>query len=101
MDLGPEGTRLHRYEMAADRLFRSAWTKLERLRKEHGLPLIPRRESMAAPEPAPRPPAPPPPAAARPAPAAVRPLTEALRSSLSGDPAAPVLDFWAGGRPRP
>ena len=61
IDLGPEGERLHRYEMAADRLFRSAWTKLERLRKEHGLPLIPRRESMAAPEPAPRPPAPPPP----------------------------------------
>jgi len=30
IDLGPEGTRLRRYEMAADRLFRSAWTKLER-----------------------------------------------------------------------
>ena len=36
-----------------------------------------------------------------PAPAAVRPLTEALRSSLLGDPASPVLDFWAAGRPGP
>ena len=49
IDLGPEGERLHRYEMAADRLFRSAWTKLERLRKEHGLPLIPRRETHGRP----------------------------------------------------
>ena len=42
IDLGPEGTRLRRYEAAADRLFRSAWTKLERLRKERGEPLMPR-----------------------------------------------------------
>ena len=55
MDLGPEGTRLHRYEMAADRLFRSAWTKLERLRKERGEPLIPLRERGFAAEPAARP----------------------------------------------
>ena len=101
IDLGPEGTRLHRYEMAADRLFRSAWTKLERLRKEHGVPLIPRRESMAAPEPAPRPPAPPPPAAARPAPApAARPLPEAFEvvaAGRSGVPGARLL----GRRPAP
>ena len=55
MDLGPEGTRLRRYEMAADRLFRSAWTKLERLRKERGEPLIPRCERGFAAEPAARP----------------------------------------------
>ena len=40
IDLGPDGMRLRRYEMAADRLFRSAWTKLERLRKESGEPMI-------------------------------------------------------------
>jgi hypothetical protein len=34
MDLGPEGTRLRRYAASADGLFRSAWTKLERLRKD-------------------------------------------------------------------
>ena len=55
IDLGPEGTRLHRYEMAADRLFRSAWTKLERLRKERGEPLIPLRQRGFAAEPAARP----------------------------------------------
>ena len=49
IDLGPEGTRLRRYEAAADRLFRSAWTKLERLRKERGEPLIPRAEPRARP----------------------------------------------------
>src|SRR5262249_44731198 len=40
IDLGAEGTRLRRYEAAANRLFRSAWTKLEKLRKERGEPLI-------------------------------------------------------------
>ena len=40
IDLGPEGTRLRRYEAAADRLFRSAWTKLERIRKENHEPLM-------------------------------------------------------------
>src|SRR5262249_49502045 len=29
IDLGPDGTRLRRYEAAAHRLFRSAWAKLE------------------------------------------------------------------------
>ena len=88
IDLGPEGERLHRYEMAADRLFRSAWTKLERLRKEHGLPLIPRRESMAAPEPAPRPPAPPPPARGSPG-----------TGTGGGAPADRGLEVVAAGRP--
>ena len=102
IDLGPEGTRLRRYEAAADRLFRSAWTKLERLRKERGEPLIHRCERGFAPEHAPRPD---PPrharAGLRPAsPAPVRPLPDVPRSSLLGDPAAPVLDFWAGGPPR-
>ena len=102
IDLGPEGTRLRRYEMAADRLFRSAWTKLERLRKERGVPLIHRSARVPAPEPAPRPPAPPPPASAPPAPAPRRrPLPDVSRSSLLGDPAASVLDFWVGGPPRP
>ena len=55
MDLGPDGTRLRRYEMAADRLFRSAWTKLERLRKERGEPLILLRQRGFAAEPAARP----------------------------------------------
>ena len=87
IDLGPEGTRLRRYEAAADRLFRSAWTKLERLRKERGQPLIPRRERMAAPEPAPRPPAPPPPA--RGSPGAGR---------GAGAPAARGLEVVAAGR---
>ena len=40
IDLGPEGTRLRRYEAAADRLFRSAWTKLERIRTENHEPLV-------------------------------------------------------------
>jgi hypothetical protein len=31
----------------------------------------------------------------------VRLLPEVSRSSLLSDPAAPVLDIWAGGRPRP
>ena len=64
IDLGAEGTRLRRYEAAADRLFRSAWRKLERLRKERGEPLMPRSERGLAPEPAAPcdPPAAPPPA---------------------------------------
>ena len=92
IDLGPEGERLHRYEMAADRLFRSAWTKLERLRKEHGLPLIPRRERLPDVEPAPRPPAPPPPAAARPA---SRPRHRCTRCRTSRG-----RRCWATRRPR-
>ncbi len=56
IDLGPEGTRLRRYEAAADRLFRSAWTKLERLRKESGEPLMCRSARVSAPEHAPSPP---------------------------------------------
>ena len=100
MDLGPEGTRLHRYEAAADRLFRSAWNKLEHLRKERGLPLIQRSAPMPTPEPAPRPPAPPPPAKAPPPRAPACPLPDVSRSSLLGDPSAPVLDIWAAGPPR-
>ena len=103
IDLGAEGTRLRRYEAAADRLFRSAWRKLERLRKERGEPLMPRTERGPAPEPAARatrprrrPPPAPPPAAAPARPEAVFP-----ELSLLGDPAAPVLDFWVGGPPRP
>ncbi|MFO0891210.1 MAG: hypothetical protein U0790_18960 [Isosphaeraceae bacterium] len=95
IDLGPEGTRLRRYEAAADRLFRSAWTKLERLRKERGEPLMPRAERRPAAEPAPaatpRPAAPPP----VPAPAPFVPDFPPL-----GDPPAPVLDVWAAGVPR-
>src|SRR5262249_37127576 len=41
IDLGAEGTRLRRYEAAANGLFRSAWTKLEKIRKERGEPLMP------------------------------------------------------------
>ena len=55
IDLGPEATRLHRYEAAADRLFRSAWTKLERIRKEQGEPLIYRTARPAEPGPRPNP----------------------------------------------
>ena len=98
MDLGPEGTRLRRYEAAADRLFRSAWTKLERLREASGQPLIHRAGHMLVPEhaPSPLPAAAPPPAAVP-----VRRLPEVSRSSLLSDPAATVLDIWAGGPPRP
>ena len=100
---GPKGTRLHRYEAAADRLFRSAWTKLEHLRKERGEPLMPRCERGFAAEPAPRPTAAPPPARRLPAPPVppARPLPDFSRSPLLGDPAAPVLDFWVAGPPRP
>jgi hypothetical protein len=100
MDLGPEGTRLRRYEMAADRLFRSAWTKLERLRKEAGKPLMPRSECgydheiAARHVPSAVPPRPP---ATEPVPS--RPVVS--ESPLLRDPVAPVLDFWVAGPPRP
>ncbi len=98
MDMGPEGTRLRRYEAAADRLFRSAWTKLQRLREASGQPMIHRAGHVLVPEHAiaPLP-------AAAPAPAAVpvRRLPEVSRSSLLGESAVPVLDIWAGGPPRP
>jgi hypothetical protein len=103
IDLGPEGTRLRRYEAAAERLFRSAWTKLERLRKERGEPLMPRAERRPAPEPVarPAPPRVPPPAPPPPAPApAARPKAVVPDFSPLGDPAAPVLDLWAAGPPR-
>jgi hypothetical protein len=105
MDLGPEGTRLRRYEAAADRLFRSAWTKLERLRQASGRPMIRRCGHVLVPEPATSPlpaaAAAPPPAAAPPSAAAPgRLLPELSRSSLLSDPAATVLDIWAGGPPR-
>jgi hypothetical protein len=100
MDLGPEGTRLRRYEMAADRLFRSAWTKLERLRKEAREPLMSRSERGYDHE-----------IAARHVPSAVpppSPTTEPIpsrpvvsESPLLRDPAGPVLDFWVAGPPRP
>ena len=115
IDLGAEGTRLRRYEAAAERLFRSAWRKLEQLRKERGEPLCPgdARGPMpvaAAPaRPAARPaparvaepaPAPAPPRAAAPAPAkppVVRPQrppgADAVRRSGAGGPRP--LDRWA------
>jgi len=100
IDPGPEGIRLRRYEMAADRLFRSAWTKLEKLRKESGEPLIHRSARMPAPERSARPPAAPTPTSAPPPPP-MRPLPDVSRPSLLGDPAATVLDLWVGGPPRP
>ena len=88
IDLGPEGTRLRRYEAAADRLFRSAWTKLERLRKENGEPFMDRSARDPAPEPAPDTfPPPAPPASGPPSP-------------LVGDRAAAFLDIWAAGPPQ-
>jgi hypothetical protein len=102
IDLGPEGTRLRRYEAAAERLFRSAWTKLERLRKERGEPLMPRAERRPAAEPVarPSPPRVPPPAPPPSAPApAARPKAVVPDFSPLGDPAAPVLDLWAAGPP--
>ena len=103
IDLGAEGTRLRRYEAAADRLFRSAWRKLERLRKERGEPLMPGTECGLAPEPAApcEPPAAPPPATAPPAAAPACPEVAFPELSLRGDPAASVLDLWVGGSPRP
>jgi hypothetical protein len=103
-DLGPEGTRLRRYEAAADRLFRSAWRKLELLRKERGEPLMPRVERDSAPSPAGRysPPAVPPPAppSAPPAQAPVRPEPLIPVCSPRGGSATTVLDFWVAGPPR-
>jgi hypothetical protein len=104
MDLGPEGTRLRRYEMAADRLFRSAWTKLERLRKEAGQPMMPRSERGYAHEMAARrvpSAAPPPPPAPPPATEPVPSRSVVSESPLLRDPAGPVLDFWVAGAPRP
>ena len=100
IDLDAEGTRLRRYEAAAERLFRSAWTKLERLRSERGVPLMSGSERGSAPDHAPiRPPVP----ASMPVPqtAPVPPLPDVPRSPLLGDSPAPVLDFWVGGPPRP
>jgi hypothetical protein len=97
IDLGAEGTRLRRYEAAADRLFRSAWTKLEKLRKERGEPLMPSPD-----EPARRDvPAAPPPAPASPPAAPARPGVVLPGTALRGDAAAPVLDFSVGGLSRP
>ena len=105
MDLGPDGTRLRRYEMAADRLFRSAWTKLERMRKERGEPLIQRCERGVATRQAerPDPPAVPPSEPVAPAPAsapvAVSPESAVPAAARPNHP-SPVLDFWIGGPPR-
>jgi hypothetical protein len=119
IDLGPEGTRLRRYEAAADRLFRSAWTKLERLRQERGEPLIYRtardysradlgddqesissatgRVSVPPPVPAKAPaPSPSPP---RPMPAPVSPMPVGPAITLPDPQAATVLDLWITGRP--
>jgi hypothetical protein len=104
IDLGPEGTRLRRYEAAADRLFRSAWTKLERLRTENGESLIARsgrsfasasdqpvrsdNSAVSRPASAPRVPAP------------TRLAADIARwSSLLSDPASDVLNFRVGGPP--
>jgi hypothetical protein len=117
LDLGPEGTRLRRYEAAAERLFRSAWTKLERLRKESGEPLIFKttREHVPWSDPAaaadaprvhsssPRTPdtpiAPPvvaaPVAAPAPAPAAPAPAPTALPAFTMPELLAPSLDLLA------
>src|SRR5271157_6286854 len=100
--LGPDGTRLRRYEMAADRLFRSAWTKLERLRKESGEPFIQHCEPGFAAEHTARP-APPAVPISEPvprAPAPVRPES-AVPAAARLDDSSPVLDFWIGGPPRP
>jgi hypothetical protein len=103
IDLGPEGTRLRRYEAAANRLFRSAWTKLEQLRKERDEPFIPPCERESAAEPAARPAPPAAPSSAKTPPAAMPSCPEIAfpPSSLRGEPAAPVLDFSVGGSPRP
>ncbi len=107
LDLGPEGTRLRRYEAAADRLFRSAWTKLEKLRAERGRPMIGHSAYRHEPEPLPRtrsaePPEPAAPPASAPAvtvaPAAARPRLEVPASTLRDDP-SPVLDLYVAGRP--
>jgi hypothetical protein len=94
IDLGPDGTRLHRYEAAAHRLFRSAWTQLERLRKERGEPLVPRSDEPAARR------DPPAPAPSATAPTPARPEDVFPGPALRGAPAATVLDFSVGGLPR-
>jgi hypothetical protein len=104
IDLGPDGTRLHRYEAAANRLFRSAWTRLERLREERGEPFIPPCERGSAAEPAarPGPPAEPVSKPVPPAPARVRPESTVPSPSLAlRDDPPTVLDFWIGDPPRP
>jgi hypothetical protein len=103
LDLGPEGTRLRRYATSAEGLFRSAWTKLERLRKERGEPLMPRLERMPAPGQVARrdPPSAPTPAAAAPATGPVRVESVVRDSMLLSEPTTPVLDFWVAGPPRP
>jgi hypothetical protein len=93
IDLGPEGTRLRRYEAAADRLFRSAWTKLERLRSESGDPMIHCSAPISAAEPA----TPPSPA---PASAPMRRVADVLGPLLQDDPSAEALDLWIAGRPK-
>jgi hypothetical protein len=96
IDLGVEGTRLRRYEAAADRLFRSAWTKLERLRHERGEPLMPRSASAAGPDPAPLPPT-----ASGPAVSTAARYVQEVLGRLQGDDAADArLDLWACGPPR-
>jgi len=107
-DLGPDGTRLLRYEMAATRLFHSAWSKLERLRKDCGEPLFPhgqrglaagavaRPAPLAVPVSEPVPPAPPPPT---PAPAPVHAAPAVTAPAWLDDP-SPVLDVWICGPPR-
>ena len=104
IDLGPDGTRLRRYEAAAHRLFRSAWAKLEDLRRGRGEPLpgpgcghLPEPAAPSAP-PAARPPATPPPA---PAAAPARPEAASQAPSPGGEPAATMLDFSVGGLSRP
>jgi hypothetical protein len=93
IDLGPDGTRLRRYEAAADRLFRSAWTKLERLRSESGNPMIHRSARISAAEPA----TPPSPAPAR---APMRRVADVLGPLLQDDPTAEALDLWIAGAPK-
>jgi hypothetical protein len=94
VDLGSEGTRLRRYEAAADRLFRSAWRKLEQLRKERGEPLMPRSDEPVARHDTPAAPLP------APAPPAATPAREEVilpGPALRGAQAATVLDFSIGG----
>jgi hypothetical protein len=103
-DLGPDGTRLRRDEAAAHRLFRSAWTQLERLRKARFESFIHDCERDFAAEPAarPNPPAEPVTEPVPPAPARVRAETAVPSPSLAPRDEPPtVLDFWIGGPPRP
>ena len=102
IDLGPDGTRLRRYEAAAHRLFRSAWARLEDLRKGRGEPL-PGPGCGHLPEPAApiAPPAAPPPATPPPAAAPARPEAASPAPSPGGEPAATRLDYSVGGLSRP